>query len=86
MLTSRELFEMSQVDIDNIEPSILTDIETISISQALPHEEKVLSFIERIGNPYCFMSGDIPVRIRFVGKGKYLSESLINYFSQLKQQ
>lgn len=86
MLNSQKLFEMSQVDIANIDKSTLADINTIAINQGLPHEEKVLSYIELMENPYCFLSGDIPVRMRFVAENRSLSQSLINFFSQLKKR
>jgi len=86
MMSSQELFEMSQIDIVNIDTSTLVDINAVSINQGLPHEEKILSYISQMGNPYCFLSGDIPVRMRFVTEDKSLSQSLVNFFSQLKQK
>jgi hypothetical protein len=75
---------MSQVEIDKVDPSTLTDIDAIAINHTLPHEEKIMSFIRQMGNPYCFISGGVPVRMRFVGGDKKLSQSLVNYFSLLK--
>jgi len=86
MMNSQELFEMSQVDIVNIDRSTIADINSITINQGLPHKEKILSYIAQMGNPYCFLSGDIPVRMRFVAEDKSLSQLLINFFSQLKQK
>lgn len=86
MLSSQELLEMSQIDITTIDTSTLVDIDTVTIDQELLQVEKIQSFIAQIKNPYCFMSGDIPVRIRFTGEGKTLSQALIRYFSQLKQR
>lgn len=86
MISSQTLLGMSQVDITTINPSTLVDVSTISISPKLPHEQKLLSVMEQIGNPYCFMSGDTPVRIRFLNEGRTLSDSLVSYFSQLKQR
>jgi len=77
--------EMSQVGIDEVDPSTLADISEITIDHKLPHEDKVLSFMLQMGNPYCFISGGIPVRVCFSGSKK-LSQSLINYFSLLKQR
>jgi hypothetical protein len=77
---------MSQMEIDKVDPSTLTDITTIAINGELPHEEKILSFIRQMGNPYCFTSGGVPVRVCFAGTGKNLSQSLANYFSLLKQK
>lgn len=86
MISSQALFEMSQVDITNINPKSLIHVDTVTVSGKLTHEQKILSVIEQTGNPYCFLSGDTPVRICFSDKGKPLSEALINYFSQLKQK
>ena len=85
-INSQTLYEMSRIEIDKINPTTLIDIDSISIDQTLPHEEKILSFIRQTGNPYCFMSGGVPVRVRFVGEGKDLAQSLVNYFSMLKQK
>ena len=85
-MNSQTLFNMSQVEIDKVDPATLANINTININHTLPHEEKILSFVRQMGNPYCFMSDGIPVRVRFTGGGKNLSQSLVSYFSLLKQK
>ena len=85
-MNSKTLYKMSQVEIDKVDPTTLVDIENINTNHTLPHYEKILSFIEQMGNPYCFTSGGIPVRVRFVNESKSLSQSLVNYFSLLKQK
>lgn len=80
------LLKMSEVSIDQIDRSALIDIHTVAVAEELSHEQKILSVIEQMGNPYCFLSGDIPVRVRFANTEKSLSESLVNYFSLLKQK
>jgi len=77
---------MSKVKIDEVDPSTLAEIDAITINHTLPHEEKIQSFIQQMGNPYCFISNGIPVRVRFAPEGKKLSQSLVNYFSLLKQK
>lgn len=86
MISSNALLAMSQVEISNVDPRILTNIGTVVINQSLPHEKKILSYVHQMKNPYCFISGDITVKVRFTGNGKTLSESLVNYFSLLKQK
>jgi hypothetical protein len=86
MLNSQKLLELSQVDIDSIDISTLADISAVTIDKELPHEEKILSYIMQTGNPYCFISGGVPVRMRFVGEEKSLSRSLVSFFSQLKHR
>ena len=85
MLNSNMLFEMSKQEITKVDPMALVDVGMVTVSQTLPHEQKILSVIEQLGNPYCFLSGHTPVRMRFVGGENTLSESLIRYFSQLKR-
>lgn len=85
MLNCQGLFEMSQVDIVSVDTSALTDITTVVINQEQPHEEKILSFIAQMGNPYCFISGGIPVRVQFTAEDRSVSQALLKFFSQLKQ-
>ncbi len=86
MLNSTQLNRMSQMDICSIDPKILADISTVSIDAALPQTERIERYLKQVGNPYCFMSGDTPVRIRFANGEKPLTQSLIDYFSSLKQK
>ena len=86
MLGSTELDRMSQMDINDIDPDTLTNVSAVSIDAALPQTERIERYLQQIGNPYCFISGDTPVRIRFAGGDKPLQQSLINYFSRLKQK
>ncbi|WP_369283210.1 DUF6870 family protein [Oscillibacter sp. GMB15532] len=85
MISSQALFKMSQVDITEVNTKDLMEAAAISVSQELPHQQRVLSVIEALGNPYCFLSGDTPVRVRFTTEEKSLSDCLVSYFSQLKQ-
>jgi hypothetical protein len=85
MLSSNTLFEMSKQEITMVDPAALVGVGTVTVSQTLPHEQKVRSVMAQLGNPYCFLSGNTPVRMRFVGEENTLSECLIRYFSQLKR-
>ncbi len=86
MLNSLRLFEMSQVEIEKVDPDILVDISTVSIDPALPQVERIEQYINQVGNPYCFLSGSTPVRIRFVRLDRELSQSLGGYLSRLQQK
>lgn len=39
----------------------------MGIDVALPREERIRSFMERVDDPYRFMSGNIAVNVRYVG-------------------
>jgi len=75
---------MREMEITKIDRTSLIDINNVKIDTSLPAEQRMESFIKQIGNPYCFLCGDTPVRVRFVSKRKTLSQSLGDYFSSLK--
>ncbi len=86
MINSSDLNKMSQINICEINPDALVKTSSIYIDSQLPQTEKIERYLEQIQNPYCFMSGDTPVRIRFAKTERTLSQSLIEYFSRLKQK
>ncbi len=86
MLNNQRLNEMSQADIEKVDPATLVNISTVSIDTTLPQAEKMEQYFEQIGNPYCFMSGKTPVKIRFKRPDHNLAQSLGNYLSRLSQK
>ena len=84
MISQLQLREMRSVDITQVDRSTLADIRNIHIDPALPITQKMQSYLEQIGNPYCFLCGDTPVKIRFASDGKPLKQSLCDYFISLK--
>ena len=79
-----QLQQMSEIDITQADHSTLADIRDIRIDGSLPPSEKMRSFIQQIGNPYCFLCGDTPVKIRFADGNKTLEQCLCRYFRSLK--
>lgn len=84
MISQLQLREMRSVDITQVDRSTLADIRSIHIDPTLPATQKMQSYLEQIGNPYCFLCGDTPVKIRFVSENKTLKQSLCDYFLSLK--
>ena len=76
MIDKLQLQQMRNVDITQVDRSTLVDIRNIHIDSSLPFEQIV--------NPYCFLCGDTPVRIRFVAEDRTLKQSLCDYFLSLK--
>ncbi len=58
----------------------LVDIQDIKIDQAATLEEKAISFIQQIKDPYHFRFGKYEVEVAFVGNER-LEDKLINYLS-----
>ncbi len=86
MLDKSQLREMSQVEIEKIDPDTLVNISAVSIDPTLPYVEKIERYIEQIKNPYCFISGKTPVKINYVRPDRTLSQSLGNYLKRLQQK
>ena len=84
MICKSQLQQMKSIDITQVDRSTLADIRNINIDGSLPEAKKMQSYFEQIVNPYCFLCGDTPVKIRFVAENKTLKQSLYNYFSGLK--
>ena len=84
MIGKAQLEQMKSVAITQVDRSALVDIRNIHIDGSAPAAEKMQSCLAQIGNPYCFLFGDPPVRIRFVAEDRTLKQALYNYFAGLK--
>lgn len=84
MIGKAQLEQMKSVAITQVDRSALVDIRNIHIGGSAPAAEKMQSCLAQIGNPYCFLFGDMPVRIRFVAEDRTLKQALYNYFAGLK--
>ena len=84
MIGKAQLEQMKSVAITQVDRSALVDIRNIHIDGSAPAAEKIQSCLAQIGNPYCFLFGDTPVKIRFVAEDRTLKQSLCDYFLSLK--
>lgn len=78
------LKSLANTDITSIDRTRLADIREIKVDEELPADEKIAQFIDEVKNPYCFLVGDVPVKIRFKPQGRDLKNMLSNYFVGLK--
>lgn len=85
MITTKQLGDMNKQSIEAINKNDLTEISAIQINQDLPPEQKLLSFIEQIKNPYCFQHEGTAIRLSFSDDGPNLGEVLEQFFISLKQ-
>ncbi|GHU79626.1 hypothetical protein FACS1894191_2860 [Clostridia bacterium] len=84
MLDTAQLDELSRNGADRIDRNALIDIKTVKIDISLPIANRMLSYLEQIKNPYCFLCGETPVKIRFSDTGKTLDEAIKGHFLGLK--
>ena len=64
---AERLQEMAAVDIRTVDPTELKDITDVKIRKELPREERLKDYIQQIGNPYCYRSHGVTVKISFAG-------------------
>lgn len=84
MIDKAQFQQMQEIDITKVDRSTLADIKGMSLDSELSEVERMKNLLTQIGNPYCFLCGDTPVKIRFVRNDKPLKQSLSNYFLSLK--
>ncbi len=85
MITKSQLDAYREQNIEALGRENLKDISSVNIRKDLSHEDKILNYIEQIGNPYCFLSGNTPVRICFAENGKSINQALENIFMHQRQ-
>lgn len=68
-------------DVRSIDRSRLRDINHVVIDPKLPKAEKIRSFVSQIGNPYCYMDGDVMVCISYADTEISLEDRLKSYFT-----
>ena len=59
-----------------IDRSRLRKAEEVVINPNLPKQQRIKNYIEQIGNPYCYLDGDVVVSLSFAQSGANLEEKL----------
>lgn len=77
------LKRMAQTDIRAVDRDTLVERSTVKLDQGLSREERILSFIEQIKNPYCYLDDGVVVKISFMDTDVTLEERLEEYVRNL---
>lgn len=64
------------IDSNVITNENLVDIRDVKVDKALPKNERIVSFIRQIKNPYHFRCGDFVITTRFTNGGQTLEQCL----------
>lgn len=60
---------LRSVDIRSVDKQSLVDLNSVLIDESKPVQERVLSFLQQIKNPYCFRVGDVAVKVNYKSDG-----------------
>ena len=67
MITRTELRKYRKAELTGCNLSDLADLRTTSINRNQALDERVESFVKKVGNPYLFRVDDIAVKVEFIG-------------------
>ena len=79
-IANATLSEMANADIRKMDYDELTDLSEIEINSNLPVKERVKQFVEKVGNPYCYISHGVKIKLSFSGE-KSLADCLASCMS-----
>ncbi len=77
------LEEMRGTDVRAVDPDSLMEIGEVTINTSLPRDARIIDFIERIKNPYCFKYGKTVVKISHADTEATLEDRLEKYLLAL---
>lgn len=84
-MTMHELCLLQAQSVEGIPREELKQLSDIYLDVAASQNERVLSFIEQAGNPYCFLCGKTPVKLCFAENGKSMHQALENILRHRQQ-
>ena len=75
----KSLKDLQSIDVRTVDAGTLRDIQNVSVNRDFPKEERIQSYLQQIGNPYCFRYGKYVVKLSFSDSGKTLEDCLLAY-------
>lgn len=76
--TQYDLSAMKETDIRKVDLDSLVDLNSVTIDETLPVEERMASFLNQIKNPYCFRIGNVKVKVVYNEDGPSFQQNLID--------
>lgn len=71
------------VDIKTVDRNTLKDINDVRIDPSLNKEERMQSYVDQIGNPYCYLDNNVVVKISYSETDATLEDRLRSYICSL---
>jgi len=74
---------MRDVDVRTVDKDSLVDLKDVPVNENLIGYERLLDYVRRIGNPYCYIYKGVVIKEKFTENGKTLEECLEQYIGTL---
>jgi len=78
MMTMQEIDIMKNMDISQIDTELM-ELTEIQIDESLPKQERILDFIKKIRNPYCFKCNGVIIKLEFSNEGMSFEDGMVQY-------
>lgn len=66
----------AKIDMRTVDRTKLRSLDQVKIDTSLPCEQRIKKYVEQIGNPYCYLDGDVIVSLGFSDTGVCLRDQL----------
>ena len=77
-MTMQEIDIMKNMDISQIDTELM-ELTEIQIDESLPKQERILDFIKKIRNPYCFKCNGVIIKLEFSNEGLSFEDGMVQY-------
>lgn len=77
---------MDIISAKNADRSTLKDIRDVVIDTSIPCSERIMRYIEQIGNPYCYLDDGVVVEIGYSDTNVSLQDRLLSYASSIDRE
>lgn len=74
---------LRDTDVRTVDPNTLVDARDVHVNTSLQHDERILDYIARVKNPYCFRHGKTVVKISHADTAATLEDRLEKYLLSL---
>ena len=75
-----DLEAMKNVDIETVNRSDLTDLQTVHVGSHFTGIGRIAEFIRQLGNPYCFIAGKYIMKTRYSDDGPPMEDCVRGIF------
>ena len=75
--------KMKDIDIRTVDPKTLVDRRSVKVDPSLSRQERLGQYISQIKNPYCYLDGDVVVKVSFTDENVTLEQCLEAYIRSL---
>lgn len=72
----KDMDTMKGVDIRMVDKSQLVDLNAVHIDESQPVSKRIASFVEQVGNPYCFRIGEVAVKVKYRSNGPTFQQNM----------